>query len=103
MRRFIHPYWLTCLVTLLAALSLSLPVQAAPQTIYADALAASWDDWSWEASIDFAAAAPVHGGSHSIAITYTGGWQGLYLAYPGGLSTIGFSTLRFYAHGGSSG
>jgi hypothetical protein len=103
MRRLIHPHWLACLATLLAAFSLSLPVQAAPQTIYADALAAGWDNWSWGASIDFGAAAPVHGGSHSIAVTYTGGWQGLYLAYPGGLSTLGFARLRFYAHGGSSG
>jgi hypothetical protein len=100
MRRLIHPPWLACLATLLVALSLSLPVKAAPQTIYADALAASWDNWSWGASIDFAAGAPVHGGSYSIAVTYTGGWQGLYLAHPG-LSTIGFSKLRFYAYGSS--
>jgi hypothetical protein len=103
MRRFIHLHWLACLATLLVALSLSLPAQAAPQAVYADALAAGWADWSWGASVDLAATAPVHGGSHSIAVTYTGGWQGLYLAYPGGLSTLGFSKLRFYVHGGSGG
>jgi hypothetical protein len=103
MRRFIHLHWLAGLATLLAALSLSLPAQAAPQTIYADALAAGWANWSWGATVNLAATTPVHGGSHSIAVTYTGGWQGLYLAYPGGQSTQGYTKLRFYAHGGSGG
>jgi len=103
MRQFIHLHWLACLVTLLVALSLSLPAQAAPQTIYADALAAGWDDWSggW-ATVDLGPTAPVHGGNNSIAVTYTGGWQGLYLAHAG-LSPLGFTRLRFYAHGGPSG
>ncbi len=69
------------LVALLAALSLAIPAQAAPQVIYDDILAASWANWSW-ASVNLSAATPVHSGTKSIAVTYTGGWQGLYLAHP---------------------
>ena len=101
MRQVIHLRWFARLVTLLVVLSLCLPAHAAPQAIYDDALAAGWADWSW-ASVNLSATAPVHSGSRSIAVTYTGGWQGLYLAHPG-LSTLGFSRLRFFAHGGSSG
>mgnify|MGYP002681903718 FL=1 len=73
---------------------------AAAQDIYTDALAVGWSDWSW-ATVDLQAAAPVHSGSRSIAVTY-GAWQGLYLHYPE-FSTAGFSHLRFFIHGGSSG
>jgi hypothetical protein len=101
MCRFIHLRWFACPLALLVVLSLALPVQAAPQAIYDDALAAGWVDWSW-ASVNLSATAPVHSGSRSIAVTYTAGWQGLSLAVPG-LSTLGFTKLRFFAHGGSSG
>jgi hypothetical protein len=100
-RRALATAWFACLVTLLILVRLSWPVQAASQAIYDDALAAGWADWSW-ASVDLGASAPVHGGNHSVAVTYTGGWQGLYLAHPG-LSTLGFTELHFFAHGGSSG
>lgn len=73
---------------------------AAAQDIYTDALAVGWSDWSW-ATVDLQAAAPVHSGSHSIAVTY-GAWQGLYLHYPE-FPTAGSSHLRFFIHGGSSG
>jgi hypothetical protein len=90
------------LLVLLVVLTLSPTVQAAPQVIYDDALAVGWADWSWGATINLGATTPVHGGTNSIAVTYTGGWQGLYLAHPG-VSSLGFTKLRFFAHGGSVG
>ena len=84
----------------LSLITLSHVVRAAPQMIYDDALAAGWADYSW-ATVNLQATAPVHSGSHSIAVTY-GAWQGLYLHHPG-QSTIGFTYLRFFAHGGSAG
>jgi hypothetical protein len=72
----------------------------AAQDIYIDGLAPGWSNWSW-ATVDLPATAPLHAGSHSIAVTY-GAWQGLYLHYPE-LSTAGFTHLRFFIHGGSSG
>jgi hypothetical protein len=68
--------------------------------IYDDALAAGWADYSW-ATVNLQATTPVYNGSRSIAVTY-GAWQGLYLYHPG-QSTIGFTYLRFFAHGGSAG
>jgi hypothetical protein len=100
LRALVTP-WSVCLVTLLVMLSLSWPVRAASQAIYDDALAAGWADWSW-AAVNLSASAPVHSGSQSVAVTYTGGWQGLYLAHLG-LSTLGFTELHFFAHGGSIG
>jgi hypothetical protein len=69
--------------------------------IYTDALAQGWDNWSWQTTVDLQATAPVHSGSHSIAVTYNA-WGGLQLHYPG-LSTAGATYLRFFIHGGSAG
>ena len=80
--------------------SSSLQPATALQDIYTDALAAGWSNWSW-ATVNLQATAPVHSGSRSIAVTY-GAWQGLYLHYPE-LSTAGFTSLRFFIHGGSAG
>jgi hypothetical protein len=84
----------------LSFITLSHVVRAAPQMIYDDALAAGWADYSW-ATVNLQATTPVHGGSHSIAVTY-GAWQGLYLYHPG-QSTVGFTYLRFFGHGGATG
>ncbi|MCC7362136.1 MAG: hypothetical protein IT317_21810 [Anaerolineales bacterium] len=77
---------------------------AAGHTLYADALAGGWNDWSWDPiTRDLTAAAPVHSGAHAIAVTYTGGWGGLKLAYPAELNAAAYDTLRFWVHGGPSG
>ncbi|MDX9832536.1 MAG: fibronectin type III domain-containing protein [Anaerolineae bacterium] len=91
---------LLCLSLPNVSAALSPAPAAAAQDIYTDALAVGWSDWSW-ATVDLQAAAPVHSGSRSIAVTYDA-WQGLYLHYPE-FSTAGFSHLRFFIHGGSSG
>ena len=90
------------LITLLLTLLTVSPaaVWAAPQIIYDDSLATGWVDYSW-ATVNLSATSPVHSGSNSIAVT-TGAWQGFYLAHPGA-STLGFSQVRFFAHGGSAG
>lgn len=87
------------LALLLLALSGG-PTLAATHLIYDDALAPGWSNWSW-ATVNLSATAPVHGGTHSIAVTY-GAWQGLYLSHPG-LNTVGYSRVRFFLHGGSAG
>ena len=94
---------LRLLVAAMLANGLARPPRAlaAPQAIYDDALAQGWSDWSW-AEVDLQAASPAHSGTASIGVTYTGGWQGLYLHHPG-LSTAGFTHVRFFLHGGQSG
>ena len=97
-----HLLLVTLLCLSLSGISASPSLQpaTAAQDIYTDALAPGWSNYSW-ATVDLQAAAPVHSGSRSIAVTY-GAWQGLYLHYPE-LSTAGFSHLRFFIHGGSAG
>lgn len=75
-------------------------VYAASQDIYTDALASNWVDYSW-ATVDFAATDPVHSGTHSIAVTLDA-WGGLYLHHPG-ITTSGFTHVRFFIHGGTTG
>lgn len=93
------------ILTLLSIFGLILPASGqaalrAERAIYTDELASGWADWSW-ATVDLQASAPVHSGSHSIAVEF-GAWEGLYLHHSG-VSTTGYSHLRFYIHGGSSG
>lgn len=73
---------------------------AAPRDIYTDALAAGWDDWSW-ATVNLQATSPVHSGTYSISIAGDA-WEGLYLHHSG-VTTSGYTWLRFYAHGGGAG
>lgn len=90
----------------LLALAFTRPIQATSVSlsIYADVLGAGWNDWSWDPiSRNLANPSPVHSGSNSIAVTYTGGWSGLKLAYPSGIDGATYDTLRFWVHGGSSG
>ena len=75
-------------------------VSSNSQDIYTDSLAPGWNDWSW-ATVDLQATAPVHAGTYSISVI-AGAWEGVQLHYPG-LSTNGFTHLRFFIHGGSAG
>ena len=72
--------------------------------VYGDATAAGWQDWSWGGvTRDFAHGAPVHGGTASIAVTFTGGWSGLQLGRNDPVDTTGLDVLRCWVHGGTSG
>ena len=99
---FLRIYRLVLLLAVLGAAALvpRASVYAASQVVYDDGLAASWDNYSW-ATVNLQATAPVYAGSKSIAVTYAA-WQGLYLHHPG-LPTAGFTTLRFFIHGGGAG
>jgi hypothetical protein len=77
---------------------------AAQEIAYDDALLGAWQDWSWGGvTRNFDNASPVHGGTKSIAVTYTGGWSGLQLGNWQRVDASGYDTLRFWVHGGSSG
>ncbi|GAB4108714.1 MAG: hypothetical protein OHK0022_60600 [Roseiflexaceae bacterium] len=75
-------------------------VLAASQAVYDDALTAGWQNFSW-ATVNMAADSPVQAGTKSIAVTF-GAWQGLYLGHAG-MSTTGYTNVRFFIHGGSAG
>ncbi len=83
----------------------SLPTTGrADATVYTDALAAGWQDWSWgEPTRNFTNSTPIHSGGASIAVTYTAGWSGFLLGQTTPIDITGLDTLRFWAHGGTSG
>jgi hypothetical protein len=80
------------------------PVQAASDlSIYAEQLAAGWQDWSWNISSNFSNHSPVHAGSNSLSVTFSQGWDGLQLVTQTPVDLTGYTTLRFWINGGSSG
>ncbi len=80
------------------------PEVPAEQIVYGDALAAGWNDWSWNTATNLSNTTPVHSGAASIAVSYApSGWGGLQLVNNGALDLSGYDTLRFWIHGGASG
>ncbi len=71
--------------------------------VYGDSLAAGWENWSWSTIANFGNTSPVHGGTRSLAATYTGAWAGLYLALDTPVSVDSYDTLQFWLHGGTQG
>jgi alpha-L-arabinofuranosidase len=68
--------------------------------IYTDNLVNGFQNWSW-ATVNFANFSPVHSGSYSIAVT-DGGYQGLSFQRSD-FSTAPYSSISFWANGGTSG
>ena len=95
------------LAAVFASLSVTTPsvLAVASSPIYTDALDPAWQDWSYNSlTTNYANTSPVHAGSDSIAVTYTGGWSGLQVGYHGAnLDISAYDTLRFWINGGSAG
>ena len=98
--RPLHALWFF-LVSLL--LAVHVPAFAAvDKTLYDEALAPGWQNWSW-AVVDMGSAATAHTGTVSIAVTPTA-WSALYLrSTDAPLDTNGYLNLTFWVHGGASG
>ena len=93
-------FWLLLLPLLLGLRGTAFA--ATDLTIYDEALAPGWEDWSW-AAVDRASTANAHTGAVSIAVTPTA-WSALYLrsaAAP--LDTNGYLNFTFWVHGGTTG
>lgn len=74
--------------------------RAAPAnaSIFADALAAGWENWSWGGTVDFANASPARG-SASMAVTFTQAWAGLSLRAAVPVNTNAVTAVRFWVRG----
>ena len=71
-------------------------------TIYDEALAPGWQNWSW-ATVDTASTANANTGAVSIAVTAPA-WSALYLrSADAPLDTNGYLNFTFYVHGGATG
>lgn len=96
----------SCLSGGLAGLGLLLmaarpAVGQGPLDVYADSLVNGFQDWGWSTR-DYANTAPVHSGTKSISVTFSGAWQGLQIYHPD-INSSGFASLSFWIHGGASG
>jgi sugar lactone lactonase YvrE len=97
----VRSIWLI-LVTLAGVPPVS-AVAAGDLTIYSDALAAGWDDYSYSATVSFANGNPVHSGAASIAVTFTAADGGLSLRTFPALPGSAYSAIRFWIFGGAGG
>ena len=79
--------------------------QSAETVIYNDALPSGWAASTYnDAAVNLSNTSPVYQGTNSIAITYNGGWAGVWLAnWNGSLDASGYDTLRFWINGGTGG
>ena len=90
-----------CLVLVAGTLPCGSDANAADLAVYGDGLAAGWENWSWNTTTGFANTSPVHSGTRSLAVTYTGAWAGLYLATNTPESIGSHDTLQFWILGGA--
>jgi hypothetical protein len=72
-----------------------------PVTIYADALAADWANWSWSSTVNFNETVIKKNGTASTKVTANAGWSALSLRKGTALSTSGYTKITFWAHGGT--
>ena len=91
-----------CTVTMSAARSVTAAFNSTIPivTIYGDALASDWANWSWSATVDLNGASPVKVGTRAINVTYQA-WGGLSLRKGTALATAGYTALKFWVHGGT--
>jgi hypothetical protein len=73
------------------------PVAAAGLTVYSDYLAAKWEDWSWNTTVNLENPAPVYSGERSISATVKAPWGALYLHTDVPTDLTPFTYLRFAA------
>jgi len=69
--------------------------------VYTDSLVNGFQDWSW-ATVNEANTSPVHSGTDSLGVSFTGLWQGVQLYHPD-MNLSSYSAISFWANGGTSG
>lgn len=80
----------------------------ADETVYADAMGAQWQDWSWAVrSLSYAGPAPpTHSGTAAISWEPdgdAGGWDALFFHRSSLAAVSSFESVRFWVHGGAAG
>jgi len=93
-----HPF--ARLIVAAAAFCVASAVHAQTIRAYEDQLENGWQNWSW-ATTDLGNTTYAYAGAKSIQVTYTGGWQGMYL-HTNSLPAKYFRTISFYVNGGTT-
>ncbi|MEI6077290.1 MAG: hypothetical protein WCS94_17045 [Verrucomicrobiota bacterium] len=68
--------------------------------VFSDRLHNGWGDWGWVPH--YGTNNPVHGGTNSMCIVPSGGWQAWYLAHDP-INTATYTNITFWLHGGAAG
>ena len=76
---------------------------SANETIYDDALAANWQNWSWGTAVNETETTPVQSGSNALSVTYSQAWAGLALQSTTTYNIADYDAVTFWIHGGSTG
>ncbi|MFN8559128.1 MAG: hypothetical protein U0531_17915 [Dehalococcoidia bacterium] len=79
------------------------PTPSPGLTVFDDALAPGWVNWSWDATVNTAVTTPVYVGARSLSFTATRQWGGLYLHTNTAVDTRPYGVLRFAAQASQSG
>ncbi len=74
---------------------------SAVEVVYQDGTA--WENWSWGVTLDFASTSLVHGGTKSLACTFTVAWAGLSLHRVSPLAVSAAQSIRFWVYASGSG
>lgn len=90
------------LLLVLAVVFCARAAAARDLTLYADALAAGWADWSYDFPgivVDFASTAQVHDGTAAMAVTFGAAYDGLSLRVSPPIDTAAYTAVRFWIYG----
>jgi hypothetical protein len=92
---------LTLFITILCGVPL--PCTAADDlTIYNDAIANSWEDWSWDGVTSSPNTAIKKVGINSLAVKYSAAWQGLSYHHIGtAVNSKNYTAIHFWVYGSS--
>ncbi|MEM8736018.1 MAG: glycoside hydrolase family 44 protein, partial [Planctomycetota bacterium] len=70
--------------------------------LFVDDFVNDWQSWSWNTSVDTNTSV-VFEGSHSLQVSYSGAYAGLYFGRNDALTTQDFDSVEFAIHGGTGG
>lgn len=86
-------------------LSPATTLQRSDEVIYDDALASSFQSWSFDAEVNLAATIAYADSQHAIGVRFQpGNWGALWLVRPGGdIDLTGYTAIRIAVHGGDVG
>jgi hypothetical protein len=93
----IHNKILRPLALAASLLSIHTALQAADITVYEDALASGWNDWSWNTTSSVNTTR-VKSGTSSLAVKYQSGWAGLSWQRSTPMSTAAYTALHFWVY-----
>lgn len=71
--------------------------------VYGDALAAGWEDWSWDSTVNLNETGRVQSGASAIAVTYNAAFAGFSVRAPQAINTANYMAIRFWVYGSGGG